>query len=381
MIDYEPSPQVDAMKQSIRDFVDRELIPAESEVERTGEVPTALIDMMRELGLFGMRIPAEYGGLGLDMVSYCLVSEELTRSHSAFRALIQVNNGIGSKCLVLVGTEEQKQRFLPELASGRKIAAFALTEPEAGSDAANIRTTARLDGDCYVLDGLKHFITNGPAADYVTVVALTDPPKRAKGMSIFIVERGTPGYEVARVQETMGPRGYHQAELSFDGCRVPKENLVGEPGSGFKTALRALNEGRISMAVASIGAARRLLDEATAYAKARVQFGKPIAEQQAIQFMLADMATELFASRAMTLEAAWRCERAPRINQYSSMAKLFASEAVGRIADRAVQIFGGMGYMKELPIERIYREVRLHRIVEGTSEIQRLIIARELLKD
>ncbi|MBW2458565.1 MAG: acyl-CoA dehydrogenase family protein, partial [Deltaproteobacteria bacterium] len=244
-----------------------------------------------------------------------------------------------------------------------------------------IRTTARLDGDAYVLDGLKHFITNGPAADYVTVIALTDPPKRAKGMSVFIVERGTPGFEVSRIQETMGPRGYHQAELVFDGCRVPKDNLVGEPGTGFKTAMRCLNEGRISMAVASIGASQRLLHEATAYAKARVQFGKPIAAQQAIQFMLSDMATEHFASRAMTLEAAWQVERNPRNNQYSSMAKLFASEAAGRIADRAVQIFGGMGYMKELPVERLYREVRLHRIVEGTSEIQRLIIARELLRD
>ena len=381
MIDYELPADLAAMKQSVRDFVDKQLIPAEMQLEKTGEIPESLIAQMREMGLFGVLIAAEYGGLGLDLVSGCLVLEEITRAHSAFRALIQVNNGIGSKCISLVGNEEQKQRFLPQLASGEKIAAFALTEPEAGSDAANIRTTAELDGDAYVLNGLKHFITNGPRADYVTVLALTDPAKRAKGMSAFMVASDSPGFRVSRIQETMGPRGYEQAEIVFDDCRVPIENLMGEPGTGFKTALRCLNEGRVLMAVASIGASQRLLDESRAYAKQRVQFGKPIAQQQAIQFMLSDMATELQAARALTLQAAWQVERQPHLNHYSSMAKLFASEAVGRIADRAVQIFGGMGYMRELPIERIYREVRLHRIVEGTSEIQRLIISRELLRD
>jgi len=381
MIDYELPADLAAMKQSVRDFVDKQLIPAEVQLEKTGEIPESLIEQMRQMGLFGVLIATEYGGLGLDLVSGCHILEEITRAHSAFRALIQVNNGIGSQCVVMVGNEEQKKRFLPELASGEKIAAFALTEPEAGSDAANIRTTAELDGDAYVLNGLKHFITNGPRADYVTVLALTDPSKRAKGMSAFMVASDSPGFRVSRIQETMGPRGYHQAEIVFDDCRVPKDNLLGEPGTGFKTALRCLNEGRVLMAVASIGAAQRLLDESRAYAKQRIQFGKPIAEQQAIQFMLSDMATELQAARALTLQAAWQVERQPRVNHYSSMAKLFASEAVGRIADRAVQIFGGMGYMRELPIERIYREVRLHRIVEGTSEIQRLIIARELLRD
>jgi len=362
------------------DFVDRVLLPAEAEAESTGQVPPAVIEAMKAMGVFGLRIPTAFGGLGLDVVAYVRLLEELGRAHAAFRSLIQLNNGMGSRCLVTHGTDEQKQRYLPGLAGGDLISAFALSEPEAGSDAASIQLRAERRGDGYVLQGVKHFVTNAPLADCVTLLARTGEARGAEGTSLFIVDRNTPGMEILRIQRTMGPEAYQQAELAFDDCPIPATQRIGPEGAGLRIALGGLTEGRVALAMACVGAGRRLLDEARRHAEARVQFGKPIVERQAIRFMLADMAVDLFAARAATMAAARQLRGQSDAGQAASMAKLVASEAVGRIADRAVQIGGAMGYARDLPIERIFREARLYRILEGTSEIQRLIIARQLLQ-
>jgi len=381
-MDFTINEDARALRDNVRRLVDNELIPAEKEVEELDRVPDRLSEMIREMGLCGLTIPEEYGGIGLDCLSTTLVLEQIGRAHSAFRAAISTNNGIGSKALIHSGTEEQKQSYLPRIASGEWLAAFALTEPEAGSDAAAIRTTAERKGDEYVLNGLKHFITNGPEADVVTVMALTDPEKKARGgISAFIVERGTPGLRVARVQKTMGPGGYHQGELVFEDCAIPAENRLGEEGEGLRIALQTLNHGRVVLAAAAVGLAQRMLDMSLEHAKLRVQFGRPLSKFQAIQFKLADMATAVHTSRLLVRHSAWLVDQGQPARGQAAMAKLYATEALGRVADEAVQIFGGMGYMCELPIERMYREARLYRIVEGTSEIQRIVISRDLLSD
>jgi acyl-CoA dehydrogenase len=369
------------MKKMTRNFVNKELMPIEQQIEDTGEVPKAVTDKMKELGFFGITIPQEYGGMGLGTLGYCLLLEEIARVNSSIRSLISVNNSIGSKGILYDGNEEQKQKYLPALASGEKIAAFALTEPNAGSDAAAIETTAVREGEFFVINGTKHFITNGPSADVFTVMALTDREKRARGgITAFVVEKGTPGFSVGQIHQSMGGRGVHQSELIFEDCRVPAANVLGKVGDGFSIAMKTLDDGRLTLSAACVGTADRLLDLSVDYANQRVQFGKPISTKQAIQFMIADTATELYAARSMLYEAAVRSDRKEKITKEAAMVKLFCSEMVGRAADRAVQIFGGMGWMKETPVERIYRDVRIMRIVEGTSEIQRIIISRELLK-
>jgi len=369
------------MKKMVRNFVNKELIPIEQQIEETAEIPQDVIDKMKKLGFFGITIPQEYGGMGLGTLGYCLLLEEIARVNSGVRSFIHVNNSIGSKAILFDGSEAQKKKYLPALAKGDKIAAFGLTEPNAGSDAAAIETTAVRSGDFYVLNGTKHFITNGPIADVYTVMALTDREKRGRGgISAFIVEKGTPGFSVGQIHRAMGGRGVLQSELIFEDCKVPAENLIGKEGEGFATAMKTLDDGRLTIGAAAIGTADRLLELCTDYAQQRVQFGKPIATRQAIQFMLADMATELYAARMMLYNAAVRSDKKERIVKEASMVKLYCSEMVGRAADAAVQIFGGMGWMKETPVERIYRDVRILRIVEGTSEIQRIIISRELLK-
>ena len=369
------------MKKMTRNFVNKELMPIEQQIEDTGEVPNAVTDKMKELGFFGITIPQEYGGMGLGTLGYCLLLEEIARVNSSIRSLISVNNSIGSKGILYDGNEEQKQKYLPALASGEKIAAFALTEPNAGSDAAAIETTAVRDGEFFVINGTKHFITNGPSADVFTVMALTDREKRARGgITAFVVEKGTPGFSVGQIHQSMGGRGVHQSELIFEDCRVPAANVLGKVGDGFSIAMKTLDDGRLTLSAACVGTADRLLDLSVDYANQRVQFGKPISTKQAIQFMIADTATELYAARSMLYDAAVRSDRKEKLTKEAAMVKLFCSEMVGRAADRAVQIFGGMGWMKETPVERIYRDVRIMRIVEGTSEIQRIIISRELLK-
>ncbi|MBM4328619.1 MAG: acyl-CoA dehydrogenase [Deltaproteobacteria bacterium] len=374
------------MVETVRRFVKQDLEPVSQQVEEEDFIPEELVRKMRELGLFGLSIPQEYGGLDIGALGECLVYEELSKTNACFRTRIGTNNGIGSQGIVMDGTKEQKEKYLPRIASGEWTSCFALSEPEAGSDAANIQTTAELKGDHWALNGLKHFITNGDVADMAVVFAVTDRKKRARGgITAFIVEKTFPGFYVGAIERKMGMRGSHTSELIFDNCLVPKENVVGgEPnvGRGFATAMKTLDKGRLTMGACALGAAQKLLELSVGYAKQRVQFGKPIAEFQAIQFMLADMATQIYASRQMLYHAAWlRDTKGTSVIKEASMVKVYCTEMANRVADMAVQVFGGMGYMKDLPVERFYRDLRLTRIYEGTSEIQRLVIARELLKE
>ena len=372
--------------ETVRRFVKQDLEPISRQVEEEDRIPEDVIQKMRDLGLFGLGIPEEYGGLGLGCLGECLVYEEMGKVNACFRTIIGTNNGIGSQGIVLDGTSEQKQQYLPKLASGELIGCFALTEPEAGSDAANLKTTAELKGSHWVLNGRKHFITNGNIADVATVFALTDRAKRAKGgITAFIVEKTFPGFYVGTIERKMGMRGSHTCELIFDNCLVPKENVVGGEeniGKGFRTAMKTLDRGRLTMGASTMGSAQKLLDLSIDYARQRVQFGKPISHFQAIQLMLADMATNIYAARQMVYHAAWLKDTTnSSVIKEAAMVKLFCTEMANRVADMAVQIHGGMGYMKDYPVERYYRDLRLTRIYEGTSEIQRLVIARELLKD
>lgn len=368
------------LRNAVRGFVDHEIIPNESRIEEENSVPVELLQKIREMGLFGLTIPQEYGGLGIGPMGYTLITEEFGRAHSAIRALIGINNGIGSKALVLSGTDVQRQEYLPKLASGELIAAFAVSEPGAGSDVSGIRTNARADGDRYLINGSKHFITNGPIADIFTVLAVTDKALGSRGgMSTFLVEKGTPGFSIGRIQDTMGSNGCLRSELFFEDCAIPAQNRVGEEGKGFGTIMACLAEGRITYAAFCVGTAQRLLDMSIEYAKGREQFGQPIAEFQAIQHMLAEMATAIHTARTATWFAAWKCELGENCVHEASMAKLHASEAAGKVADSAVQIHGAMGYACDLAVERLYRDARLYRIAEGTSEIQKNLIARNLL--
>ena len=367
---------------SISRFVRERLIPNESEVADTDEIPVKLVAEMRELGLFGLSIPEAYGGLALTMEEEALVAFEIARTSPAFRSLIGTNNGIGSQGIVIDGTEEQKQRYLPRLAAGDIIGSFALTEPGAGSDAASLRTSAVRDGDDYVLNGTKRYITNAPEASIFTVMARTDAEKRGAGaISAFIVEKGTPGLSLGKVDRKMGQQGAHTCDVIFENCRVPAANLIGgKEGVGFKTAMKVLDKGRLHIAAVCVGAAERMLDDALRYAMDREQFGKPISEFQLVQAMLADCRTEIYAARCMVLDAARRRDAGEDVSTEASCCKLFASEMCGRVADRCVHIHGGAGYVSEYAIERFYRDVRLFRIYEGTSQIQQLVIARNMIK-
>ena len=367
---------------TIEGFVRERLIPSEQQVADTDEIPADILKEMRGMGLFGLTIPGQYGGLGLTMEEEVLVSMALCRASPAFRSIVGTNNGIGSQGIVIDGTEEQKRSYLPRLASGELIGSFALTEPGAGSDAGALTTTAKRDGEHYVLNGAKRYITNAPEAGVFTVMARTDlKSKDAGGVSAFIVERGTPGLSVGKPDRKMGQRGAHTADVIFDNVRVPASGLIGgKEGMGFKTAMKVLDKARLNIAAVSVGAAQRLLDEALDYALERKQFGQPIAEFQLVQAMLADSQAELYAARSMTLEAARKRDQGERITLEASCCKLFASEMVSRVADRAVQIHGGAGYMQDYAVERLYRDVRLFRLFEGTSQIQQLVIARQLMR-
>lgn len=364
-------------------FVRERLMPAENIVAETDEIPDDIVAEMRELGLFGLCVPEEYGGLGLTMEEEVLVAFEIAKTSPAFRSLIGTNNGIGSQGLIVDGTEEQKQHYLPKLASGELIASFALTEPGSGSDAASLRTSAVRDGDFYVLNGTKRFITNAPEAGIYTVMARTNPEiKGAGGISAFIVEKGTPGLSLGKRDHKMGQKGAHTCDVMFDNCRVPAASIIGaKEGIGFKTAMKVLDKGRLHISAICVGAAERMLDDALRYAIERQQFGKPIAEFQLIQAMLADSKAEIYAARSMILDAARRRDKKEDISTEASCCKLFASEMCGRVADRAVQIHGGAGYVSDYAIERFYRDVRLFRIYEGTTQIQQIVIARNMIRD
>ena len=376
------TPEARHFIESITRFVQDECMPAEDVIEDTGRLPDSLVRTMKDLGLFGLRIPAAYGGSGMNLLDYCFVLKELSKSHDAIRAIMSVNNGIGSMAIVNDGTEAQKAHYLPLLASGDYIAAFALTEPGAGSDASAIATAAVKASGGWVLNGMKHFITNAPIADIFTVIAVTDKEKRAKGgITAFIVEKGSKGLTIGNIHNTMGGKGWLQAEVIFEDCFIPDTNVIGSIGSGFKIAMKTLNEGRLSAAASAIGIGERLLSMGVEYAKLRKQFGKPIAEFEAIQWMLADSATELYAADRMLAETAYRFDHGEDIRTKSSMTKLFATESAFKVADRMLQLHGGMGFMKETKVERMFRDIRAYRIFEGTSEIQRFMIARDLLKD
>ncbi|CFW03043.1 acyl-CoA dehydrogenase [Bordetella pertussis] len=336
---------------------------------------------MRDLGLFGLSIAADYGGLGLTMEEEVRVVFELGQTSPAFRSLAGTNIGIGSQSIVLAGTDDQRQRFLPKLASGELIGSFALTEPDAGSDAMALRTSAVRDGDHYVLNGTKRFITNAPVAGLFSVMARTAPERRADSISCFLVEAGTPGVTLGKPDKKMGQAGALTCDVVFDNCRVPAEALLGgKEGTGFRTSMRVLDKGRLHIAALCVGIAERLVRDAVRYALERKQFGQPIAEFQLVQAMIADSQTELYAARSMVLDAARKRDLGQNVTMEAACSKLYATEMVGRVADRAVQIHGGAGYISEYAVERFYRDVRLFRIFEGTSQIQQLVIARETLK-
>ncbi|PHR83021.1 MAG: acyl-CoA dehydrogenase [Colwellia sp.] len=368
---------------SISRFVRERLVPAENEVAENDAIPDDIVQEMKDMGLFGMTIPEEYDGLGLTMEEEALVAIELGRTSPAFRSLIGTNNGIGSAAIVFDGTEKQKQTYLPKYATGELIGSFCLTEPDVGSDASAVKTTAVRKGDEYIINGTKRFITNAPRAGTFTVMARTDPSiKGAKGISAFIVDASTPGIILGPKDKKMGQQGSHTCDVIFDNCHVPAENIIGGvEGKGFITSMKVLDRGRLHISALSVGIAERLIDDALRYATERTQFGKPIAEHQMIQVMLADSKAEAYAAKCMVLDAARQKDLGKKISTEASCCKLFATEMVGRVADKAVQIHGGAGYISEYAVERLYRDVRLFRLYEGTTQIQQMIIARNMIRD
>jgi acyl-CoA dehydrogenase len=373
---------LNVLLETISRYVKERLIPNEEVLAETDAVPEDIVTEMKELGMFGMTIPEEYDGLGLTMEEEVTVAMAIGKTSPAFRSLIGTNNGIGSLGIVIDGTEEQKQYYLPKLATGEIIGSFALTEPDAGCDAGSLRTTAKRDGDFYILNGTKRFITNAPEADIFTVMARTSTEiKGSGGISAFVVEAGTPGLSLGKQDKKMGHKGSHTCDVIMENCRVPASNLIGgKEGVGFKTAMKVLDKGRLHIAAIAVGAADRMLEDALRYAMERKQFGQPIANFQLIQAMLADSKMEIYASRCMILDAARRRDLGEDIGTEASCSKLFATEMCCRVADRAVQILGGSGYVSDYPVERFYRDVRLFRIYEGTSQIQQLVIARNMIR-
>jgi len=375
-----------ALLDSVRRFVRERLVPAENEVDETDQIPPAIVNEMKQLGLFGLSIPESYGGLELSMEEEVLVMVEMGKTSPAFRSIFGTTVGIGSQGILMDGTEQQKAQYLPKMATGEIIASFALTEPDAGSDAASLRTTAvrgrDAQGDHYTVNGTKRYITNAPQAGIFTLMARTNAAdKGAGGVSAFIVDAKSVGISLGKIDKKMGQRGAHTCDVIFENCRVPAANLIGhKEGQGFKTAMKVLEKGRIHIAAICVGVAHRMLDDALRYAVQRKQFGQPIAEFQLIQAMLADSQAELYAAQCMVVDAARRRDAGENVSTEASCCKLFASEMCGRVADRAVQIFGGAGYLADYGIERFYRDVRLFRLYEGTSQIQQIVIARNMVR-
>lgn len=364
---------------AVRAFVREQVIPREDEIEESDTIPEAIRQGAREMGLFGYALPEEYGGLGLSLGEEVRLVFEVGYASPAFRSMFGTSNGIAGQVLVKSGSPEQQGFWLPRLASGEVVGAFALTEVEAGSDPSALTTTARRDGDDYVIDGAKRFITNATEADVFMVFARTGGPG-SRGISTFLVPGGAPGLKVGTPDAKMGQRGAHTAEVFFDGVRVPASAMVGPEGTGFRTAMASLAQGRVSISAVCVGLAQRIMDETIAYARERSQGGHAIGEYQLVQGLIADSQAELYAGRAMVLEAARAFDAGEDTKLGPSCTKYFCSEMVGRVADRAVQVFGGMGYMHGIPVERFYRDARLFRIYEGTSQIQQLVIARHLLR-
>lgn len=367
---------------TINRYVRERLRPLEAQIAEDDAIPDEIVDEMREMGLFGLTIPEEYGGLGLTMEEEALVAMELGGTSPAFRSLIGTNNGIGSAGLVFDGTEAQKQKFLPAMAAGEQISSFCLTEPDVGSDSASVKTSAVRDGDDYIINGTKRFITNAPRASLFTVMARTDPNiKGAKGVSAFIVDANSEGLSLGAKDKKMGQAGSHTCDVIFDNVRVSAKNLIGEvEGKGFYMAMKVLDRGRLHISALSVGIADRLIADALQFSIERQQFGKPICEHQLIQAMLADSKTEAYAGKSMVLDCARRRDNGENASTEAACSKLFCTEMVGRVADRAVQIHGGSGYVSEYAVERFYRDVRLFRLYEGTSQIQQIVIAKNMIK-
>ncbi|MFJ5769507.1 acyl-CoA dehydrogenase family protein [Psychrobacillus sp. NPDC093180] len=375
------SEEIESLKEIVRKFVREEVEPVANQIEEENVIPPHLVSMSKEMGLFGLSIPEEYDGLGLSMVDKCAILEELAKTHNGYTTLISCHIGIGSVGLVEFGNEEQKKRYLPKMATGEWIGAFALTEPDAGSNAANLKTTAVRRGDNYILNGSKHYITNAHDAHVFTVMAVTDPTKGTRGITSFIVEKGTPGFEIGAPEKKLGLRGSNSAELYFENVEIPAENVLGTEGEGYINALKILANGRAGMAARCLGSSERLLEHSMEHALERRQFDQPIFNFQAIQHMIADMALQIESLRSFTYRVAWMVDQGERVVKEAAMVKLYGSEVYNKVADSALQVHGGLGYMKDYPIERFFRDARITRIYEGTSEIQRNIIASELNRE
>ena len=375
----------DILLATVQRFIRERLMPAENHLEEHDEVPPELVDEMKEMGLFGLTVPEEFGGIGLSVAQEVQVNFELGQTATAFRSVFGTNIGIGSQGILMDGTPDQKADYLPRVASGELVMSFALTEPDAGSDAASLKTRAELDGDHYVLSGTKRFITNAPRAGAFTLMARTGGPG-ASGVSAFIVPSNLPGIKLGKKDKKMGQRGTMTCDVILENVRVPAANIIGgQPGQGFKTAMKVLDRGRLNISAVACGIAQRVLDESSRYARERKQFGKALGEFQLIQAMLADSQAELLAGWALVREVAQRFDQKPAhvsdpdVSMRVSCAKLFCTEMAGRVADRGVQVHGGAGYINEYPVERFYRDVRLLRLYEGTTQIQQIIIGRELM--
>ncbi len=379
-MDFELKPEHAAIRQTVRDFAEKEIRPVAAHVDRTGEFPKDTIAKMAGLGLLGVAIPEDYEGAGLDAVALAIGIEEVAHVCGSHALIMAAHNSLCTGTIWLAGTEEQKRRYIPDLASGRKIGAWALTEPTSGSDAAAMRTTAKWTKDGWVLSGTKTFCTNAPVAGTFVIHAITDPSKGNRGISAFIVERGNRGLSIGKVEDKLGVRGSATSQVILTECKVPKEALLGPENAGFVNALEILDGGRIGIGSMAVGISQGAFEESVKYAKQRVQFDKPIAEHQAIQFMLADMATRIDAARALVRRAAWLKDQGKPFKKEAAMAKLYASEMSSFVTNKAVQIHGGYGYISDYPVERMLRDAKLTEIGEGTSEVQRLVIAREVLR-
>jgi len=379
-LDFQFTEEQEEVRRSIREFAESEIRPHVMEWDESQHFPHEILPKLASLGVMGVTFPGEYGGAGLGYIEYSIIVEELARIDGSVSLIVAAHNSLCAGHIFIAGSEEQKRKYLAPLARGEKLGCWSLTEPQAGSDAGGTRTTARLEGDSWVLSGSKTFTSNGSYADICVVMAVTDKTAHKHGISAFIIEKGTPGFRPGKKENKLGFRASDTAEVIFEDCRIPRENCLGEPGEGFVDSLRVLDRGRISIAALAVGMAQGAYEASLSYAKQRRQFGKRIAEFQAIQWKLADMSTEIDAARLLTLRAAQLADLNQRVTRAGAMAKLYAGEVAVRVASEAVQIHGGYGFIKDYPVEKFYRDVKLCTIGEGTSEIQRLVIAREILE-
>ncbi len=379
-MDFELTDEQQLIRDAVREFTESELAPIAAELDRDHRFPQEILPKLAALNLMGMPFPEKAGGAGTDYVSYIIALEEISRVCASTAVILSAHTSLATWPIFKFGTEAQKDKYLPDMASGRRLGAFALTEPAAGTDAAAGTATAMLKGDEYVLNGSKIFISNAPYAEVYIVFAKTDPERGSRGMSAFIVERDTPGFSVGEAEHKLGIRGSSTPPLYFADCRIPRDALLGGEGNGFKIAMQTLDGGRIGIAAQALGIAQAALEASVAYAKERVQFGKPIATLQAIQWMIADMATEIDAARLLVYRAAWCVDNGRPYSTEGAIAKLFASETATRVSGKAIQIHGGYGYTESYPVERNYRDAKITELYEGTSEVQRMVIARSALR-